>query len=83
MVISHEDDERVDVIAPSLKDILHARIFYHRGHHIILAPITPDLKSVLESRVRRETSNLGLSRKSVCGTRLVRPGGCDRLHDIL
>ena len=81
-MISHEDDERVDVLVPLLVDVLDARIFYHRGHHIMLDPIIPDLKCVLKSRVRRETWGCH-ARESVCDPRLVRPGGSDGMHDFL
>ena len=46
LVITHEDEERVDILVPSLEDVLNAYIFCHRGHHIIVAPIIPDLKRV-------------------------------------
>ena len=53
VVITHQDEERVDVLVPLLEDVFDGRIFYHRGRHIILAPAIPDLKCVLESGVRR------------------------------
>ena len=79
---THEDEERVDVLVSTLEDAFDARIFCPRDHHIILAPAIPDLKCVLESGVRHETGDYHV-RESVCGTRLVRPGGSDGLHDIL
>ena len=82
MVITHKDEERVDILVPLLEDVLDVRIFYHRDHHIILAPIIPDLKCVLKSRVHRKTEDCH-ARESVCDPRLVRPGGSDGLHDIL
>ena len=53
MVITHKDEERVDVLVSTLEDVLDARIFCPRDHHIILDPIVPDLKSVLKSQGRR------------------------------
>ena len=84
VVITHEDEERVDVLVSTLEDAFYARIFCPRDHHIILAPIIPDLKCVLESRVRREIWDCH-ARESVCGTRLAWyvPGGSDGLQGII